>query len=83
MEVSSALLPIIPVQLTNPPAAVALLLDTSDGKRSGGISGGGCGNRPKEKCKTVPEGGSPFSYLGLAGLVCIAAIVYRRRTTPG
>ena len=79
MEISIALLPIFPLQLTNQPAAMVLFLDTSDGKRGGG---GGCRNWPKEKCKTVPEGGSPFTYLGLAGLVCTAAIVYWRRTTP-
>ena len=63
MGVPSALLPIIPLQLTNRPAAVAL--HTSISARV-----------------PLPEGGSPFTYLGLSVLVCIGAIVYRRRTTP-
>lgn len=88
MGVSSALLPIIPAQLTNQPATVAILLGTSTDKHRGGGGGGGngggggCGNGPKENCRSVPEGGSPFTYLGLAGLVCIGAIVYSRRTVP-
>jgi len=31
----------------------------------------------------MPEGGSPFSYLGLAGLLCVGAIVYSRRDMRG
>ena len=44
----------------------------------------GCGeesNRHDKNCNAVPEGGATVSYLGLAGLCCLAAVVYsvRRR----
>ncbi|SRR5713226_10013754 len=32
----------------------------------------------KKRRKTVPEGGSPFVYLGIAGVSCLCAIAARR-----
>jgi hypothetical protein len=37
----------------------------------GGNNGGGC--------TTVPEGGTTLTYLSLAGLCCLGAVVFRRR----
>jgi hypothetical protein len=34
---------------------------------------------PSPPCKTMPEGGAAFAYLGLAGSVCLGAVGLRRR----
>jgi hypothetical protein len=46
-----------------------------------GDHNGNNGCRHDADCKAVPEGGATVSYLGLAGLCCLAAVVYtiRRR----
>jgi hypothetical protein len=34
---------------------------------------------PEKKHKKVPEGGSPFVYLGITGVSCLCAITAKRR----
>ncbi|MGB2602293.1 MAG: hypothetical protein WBC78_01770 [Candidatus Sulfotelmatobacter sp.] len=41
--------------------------------------GGGGGNGGN--CKSVPEGGTALTYLSLAGLCCLGAVVFRSRRT--
>jgi hypothetical protein len=53
--------------------------DRSDHKGNNGCGGGDWNGRGD--CKEVPEGGATIAYLGLAGFVCLAAVIYtiRRR----
>jgi hypothetical protein len=52
--------------------------------------GSGCSNQPQDfrawggssKCKSVPEGGTTFMYLALAGLCCLGAMALGSRR-PG
>jgi hypothetical protein len=37
---------------------------------------------PGRKHSTVPEGGSPLAYLGIAAVSCLGAIVARRQMRP-
>jgi hypothetical protein len=39
----------------------------------------GCTAQGPTNCKQVPEGGTTFLYLSLAGLCCIAAAIFRIR----
>jgi hypothetical protein len=70
--VVSSLASAIPAKLTLP-ATVALsepLKYGGDDHKKRKKGGGGT---------SVPEGGSPLVYLGLAGLVCLSAILFSRR----
>lgn len=63
----------IPGELTLQPTPLALIseplqYDAKKKKKGGGGSG-----------QPVPEGGSPFIYVGLAGLVCLGAVFLRHR----
>jgi hypothetical protein len=59
--------------------SVGLLVLALGPDKSDNNGNNGC--RHDADCKAVPEGGATVSYLGLAGLCCLAAVVYtiRRR----
>lgn len=40
---------------------------------------GNWGRKKKKPPVGVPEGGSPVTYLGLTGLICVAAVVLRQK----
>lgn len=40
---------------------------------------GGWGDNNNSGCKSVPEGGTTLTYLSLAGLCCLGAVVFRSR----
>ncbi len=45
----------------------------------GGDWGWGWGGNNGGNCKSVPEGGTTLTYLSLAGLCCLGAVVFRSR----
>jgi hypothetical protein len=58
--------------------------DKGCGNQGGGGGGwwedwGGWGGSNNGGCKSVPEGGTTLTYLSLAGLCCLGAVVFRSR----
>jgi hypothetical protein len=52
---------------------------SNQGGRNGWDWGWGGGGNNGGGCTTVPEGGTTLTYLSLAGLCCLGAVVFRRR----
>lgn len=49
------------------------------GNQGGGGWGENWGGNNGGNCKSVPEGGTTLTYLSLAGLCCLGAVVFRSR----